>query len=85
MLLTGLAWGVAHSYSPVGIFRLTLIYPFIHFLAMSLVVSTIAFFFVGRLLGPGIAGLPGKRRQQGLFVQPQDRDALEFGYCFDVS
>jgi hypothetical protein len=36
-------------------------------------------------LGPGIAGLPGRRRQQGLFIAPQEREALEFGYCFDVS
>lgn len=42
------------------------------------------YFLVGRFLGPGIAGLPGRRRQQGLFTAPNERDALEFGYCFDV-
>jgi len=60
---------------------------FVHFLAGSLIVSTIAYLVVGRLLGPGIAGLPGRRRQ-GLFGPPsgtRDADALEFGYCFDVS
>ncbi len=44
-----------------------------------------AFFLVGRLLGPGIAGLPGRRRQQGLFTQAGEGEQLEFGYCFDVS
>ena len=29
--------------------------------------------------------LPGRRRLQGLFVAPGDRESLEFGYCFDVS
>ena len=52
---------------------------------MSLVVATMAFFLVGRLLGPGIAGLPGRRRQQGLFAQAGEGEQLEFGYCFDVS
>ncbi|KAI4149793.1 MAG: hypothetical protein LQ340_004435 [Diploschistes diacapsis] len=85
MALTGLAWGVAYAHSAAGTLRLTLIYVFVHFLAVSLLVATTAYFFVGRLLGPGIAGLPGRRRQQGLFISPQDRDSLEFGYCFDVS
>ena len=62
---------------------------FFHFLFGSLAISTIAYFFVGRLLGPGIAGLPGRRRQQGLFGPPGGTGApgevLEFGYCFDVS
>ena len=52
---------------------------------MSLLVATAAFFLVGRLLGPGIAGLPGRRRQQGLFTQAGEGEQLEFGYCFDVS
>ena len=84
MLLTGLAWGVATTYSAAGIVRLTLIYVFVHFLAISLLVATVAYFLMGRLLGHGIAGLPGRRRQQGLFVQAEDREQLEFGYCFDV-
>ncbi|MCJ1257333.1 hypothetical protein MMC24_005158 [Lignoscripta atroalba] len=85
MLLTGLAWGVATTYSAAGIVRLTFIYVFVHFLAISLLVATAAFFLVGRLLGPGIAGLPGRRRQQGLFIQAEEREQLEFGYCFDVA
>lgn len=85
MLLTGLAWGIWNFSSPSKIIRLALVYVFIHFLAVSLLVATAAYFFVGRLLGPGIAGLPGRRRQQGLFVQAEDREQLEFGYCFDVS
>lgn len=47
--------------------------------------ATAAFFLVGRLLGPGIAGLPGRRRRQGLFTQAEEGEQLEFGYCFDVS
>ena len=84
MLLTGLAWGIASTYHAAGIVRLTFLYIFVHFLLQSLVVATFAYFFVGRLLGAGIPGLPGRRRQQGLFIAPQDRDQLEFGYCFDV-
>lgn len=84
MLLTGLAWGIWKFNAPFKIIRLALVYVFVHFLAVSLLVATAAYFFVGRLLGPGIAGLPGRRRQQGLFVQPEDREQLEFGYCFDV-
>ena len=51
-----------------------------------MLVATAAFFLVGRLLGPGIAGLPGRRRQRGLFggMGDGDREGLEFGYCFDV-
>jgi hypothetical protein len=85
MLITGLAWGVGTAYSVGGVVRLTLIYVFVHFLLVSLLVAMAAYFLVGRLLGPGIAGLPGRRRQQGLFVEPGDREQLEFGYCFDVS
>ena len=55
----------------------------VHFLAGSLAISLVGYVVVGRLLGPGIAGLPGRRRQQGLFIQPAG-DQLEFGYCFDV-
>lgn len=61
-----------------------LVFIFVHFLATSLLVATAAYFLVGRLLGPGVPGLPGKRRQ-GLFTQPGNGEQLEFGYCFDVS
>lgn len=85
MLLTGIAWGVAYTSSIGATVRLTLLFVFVHFLLVSVLVATAAFFLVGRLLGPGIVGLPGRRRQQGLFTQAGDREALEFGYCFDVS
>ena len=62
-------------------------FVFVHFLAGSLLISTLAYFVVGKILGPGIAGMPGRRRQQGLFGPPGDSRAevLEFGYCFDVA
>lgn len=84
MLITGLAWGIASTKSVAGIIRLALLYIFVHFLAVSLLTATVAFFLVGRLLKPGILGLPGRRRQQGLFTQLGDGEQLEFGYCFDV-
>lgn len=84
MFLTGIAWGIASTTSIAGTVRLTLLFVFVHFLAISLLVATAAYFFVGRLLGPGIAGLPGRRRQHGLFTQVGDGEQLEFGYCFDV-
>lgn len=85
MFLTGIAWGIASTTSIGATVRLTLLFVFVHFLAISLLVATAAYFFVGRLLGPGIAGLPGRRRQHGLFTQVGDGEQLEFGYCFDVS
>lgn len=85
MLVTGLAWGIASANSAAGIIRLVLLYISVHFLAFSLLTATAAFFLVGRLLKPGVMGLPGRRRQQGLFTQLGDGEQLEFGYCFDVS
>lgn len=85
MFLTGIAWGIASTTSIAATVQLTLLFVFVHFLAISLLVATAAYFFVGRLLGPGIAGLPGRRRQHGLFTQVGDGEQLEFGYCFDVS
>ena len=71
-----------------SVVRVTLVFIFVHFLLVSLAVSTLAYFLVGRLLGPGVAGLPGRRRQ-GLFTQTASTsdapDQLEFGYCFDVA
>ncbi|KAI9755700.1 MAG: hypothetical protein M1815_004695 [Lichina confinis] len=84
LLLTALAWGLAYTPSPAAIIRLVLVFVFLHFLASSLLVATVAYFFVGRVLGPGVPGLPGRRRQ-GLFGQAPGADQLEFGYCFDVS
>lgn len=57
-------------------------------------ISTLAYFVIGRLFGPNgaaasLTGLRGSRARrrgaaQGLFVQPGEKDQLEFGYCFDV-
>ena len=58
------------------------VFIFGHFLAVSLLVATTAYFLVGQILGPGIPGLPGRRR--GLFASPGEPEQLEFGYCFDV-
>ena len=86
MLLTGIAWGIAYTSSVGATVRLTLLFVFVHFVLVSLVVATAGYFLVGRLLGPGIAGLPGRRRQQGLFTREgEEKESLEFGYCFDVS
>lgn len=85
LLLTALAWGLAYTPGFGSIVKLTFMFIFVHFLGSSLLVATLMYFLVGRFLGPGIAGLPGRRRQQGLFTSPADRDQLEFGYCFDVS
>ncbi|KAI9797866.1 MAG: hypothetical protein M1833_005066 [Piccolia ochrophora] len=84
LLITSLAWGLAYTPHVASIIRLALTFIFVHFLAVSLLISTISYFLVGRLLGPGVAGLPGRRRQ-GLFGQAGDGDSLEFGYCFDVA
>ncbi|RMD42335.1 hypothetical protein DV735_g2753, partial [Chaetothyriales sp. CBS 134920] len=88
LLLTSFAWSLAYARTFSSVIKLALIFVFVHFLAGSLIVSAIGYFVVGRLLGPGVAGLPGRRRQQGLFGTPggaSDAETLEFGYCFDVS
>ncbi|KAF2096829.1 UNC-50 family protein [Rhizodiscina lignyota] len=84
LLLTSIAWGLAYADGFSRVLRITLVFIFVHFIGLSLLVSTLAYFLVGRLLGPGVPGLPGRRRQ-GLFVQPGEGEQLEFGYCFDVS
>ena len=85
MFLTGLAWGIAYTPNFGTALRLSLIFTFIHFLLGSLLFASGAYFLVGRLLGRGIAGLPGRRRVQGLFTPEGEREKVEFGYCFDVS
>ncbi|RAQ43907.1 integral membrane protein [Aspergillus flavus] len=95
LLLTALAWGLAYAPSFGAIVRLSLLFIFVHFIGSSLLVSTIGYFVIGRLFGPdgaaaslsGLRGGRGRRRgaAQGLFVQPGEKDQLEFGYCFDVS
>ncbi|KAI9710574.1 MAG: hypothetical protein M1820_002710 [Bogoriella megaspora] len=82
LLLTSLAWGLAYADGVGRTFRIMAVFIFGHFLAVSLLMATAAYFLVGRLLGPGVPGLPGRRR--GLFVPPGEAEQLEFGYCFDV-
>ena len=77
--MTGLAWGLAYADGFGSIIRVALVFVFGHFLLTSLLVSTLMFFLVGRVLG---------KRRQGLFGPPPTGagdEALEFGYCFDVS
>jgi len=95
LLLTAFAWGLAYTPSFGAIVRLSLLFVFIHFIGTSLLVSTLAYLIVGKLFGPngaaskltGLRGTSARRRgaAQGLFVQPGEKDQLEFGYCFDVS
>ncbi|KAJ5152879.1 uncharacterized protein N7482_009357 [Penicillium canariense] len=95
LLLTALAWGLAYTPSFGAIVRLSLLFIFVHFIGSSLLISAIGYFAIGRLFGPngpaaslaGLRGSRGRRRgaAQGLFVQPGEKDQLEFGYCFDVS
>lgn len=95
LLLTALAWGLAYSPSFGSIVRLALLFVFVHFIGTSLVISTLAYLLVGRIFGPngaassltGFRGSRGRRRgaAQGLFVQPGEKEQVEFGYCFDVS
>lgn len=94
LLLTALAWGLAYTPSFGAIIRLSLLFVFLHFIGSSLFVSAIGYFVIGRLFGPngaaasmtGFRGSRGRRRgaAQGLFMQPGEKDQLEFGYCFDV-
>jgi hypothetical protein len=86
LLLTSLAWGLAYSSGFSHILRISLVFIFVHFLLLSLLIATLFYFLVGRLLGPGVKGLPGRRRQ-GLFNMEQggEQDQLEFGYCWDVA
>jgi len=84
LLLTSIAWGLAYAKGASSIFRITLVFIFGHFIGGSLLISTAAYFLIGRLLGPGVPGLPGRRR--GLFTEiGGDGEQLEFGYCFDVA
>ncbi|KAL8666235.1 MAG: hypothetical protein Q9168_007523, partial [Polycauliona sp. 1 TL-2023] len=63
---------------------------FVHFLLSSLVIATLAYLLIGRLLGPGGKGLPSRMRRRGLFgeeggTRDGEAEELEFGYCFDVA
>lgn len=77
LTLTGLAWGLAYADGFGRAIRVAVVFVLGHFLGSSLIVATLMFFLVGRVLG---------KRRQGLFGPPGDDrgEALEFGYCFDV-
>ncbi|PGG97827.1 hypothetical protein GX51_07139, partial [Blastomyces parvus] len=100
LLLTALAWGLAYTPSFGAIVRLSFLFIFVHFIGSSLLVSTLAYFFIGRLFGPGGPAarigewrggrtILGRTRRRGaaggLFAQPGEKEQVEFGYCFDVS
>ncbi|KAK2757877.1 hypothetical protein FQN54_004283 [Arachnomyces sp. PD_36] len=100
LLLTAIAWGIAYTPSFGAIAKLSLLFIFFHFIGSSLLVSTAAYFLIGRLFGPGGAaaaglsrlrggGIGGRGRRrgaaQGLFAHPGEKEQVEFGYCFDVS
>ena len=90
LLLTSLSWALAYADGLPKTLRITLVFIFAHFLLSSLLVATLAYFLVGKLLGPGVPGLPGRNRRAGLFGPPgggggDAPDVLEFGYCFDVA
>lgn len=77
-LMTGVAWGSAYADGVGPTIRIALVFVLGHFLGTSLLVSTLMYFLVGRVLG---------KRRQGLFgpsATGTGEEGLEFGYCFDV-
>jgi hypothetical protein len=77
--MTGVAWGSAYADGVGPTIRIALVFVLGHFLGTSLLVSTLMYFLVGRVLG---------KRRQGLFgpsAGGAGEEGLEFGYCFDVS
>ncbi|KAI4240937.1 MAG: hypothetical protein L6R40_004817 [Gallowayella cf. fulva] len=89
-LLTGIAWGIATQGYAGPTLRLTLMFIFVHFLLSSIIIATLAYLLIGRLLGPGGKGLPSRMRRRGLFGEEGggrdgEVEELEFGYCFDVA
>jgi hypothetical protein len=76
--MTGVAWGSAYADGVGPTIRTALFFVLGHFLGTSLLVSTLMYFLVGRVLG---------KRRQGLFgpsATGTGEEGLEFGYCFDV-
>ena len=76
--MTGLAWGLAYANGVGRTIQIAFVFVLGHFLLTSLLVSTLMFFLVGRVLG---------KRRQGLFGPSPagaGEEGLEFGYCFDV-
>jgi hypothetical protein len=60
-LMTGVAWGSAYADGVGPTIRIALVFVLGHFLGTSLLVSTLMYFLVGRVLG---------KRKQGLFGPP---------------
>jgi hypothetical protein len=76
LFLTGLAWGLAYADGFGKTLKIAFVFVFVQFLGSSLLLSTMMFFLVGRVLG---------KRKEGLFGPPVGgEEGLEFGYCFDV-
>lgn len=76
--MTGLAWGLAYAPGFSRTIQVAAVFVLGHFLLTSLLVSTLMYFLVGRVLG---------KRRQGLFGPSPagtGEEGLEFGYCFDV-
>ncbi|KAI6978426.1 UNC-50 family protein [Hortaea werneckii] len=75
--LTGLAWGLAYADGFGRAVKISFSFVLFHLLGSSVIVSTLMYFLVGKVLG---------KRRQGLFGPPNGgEEELEFGYCFDVS
>ncbi|KAI6881371.1 UNC-50 family protein [Hortaea werneckii] len=75
--LTGLAWGLAYADGFGRAVKISFAFVLFHLLGSSVIVSTLMYFLVGKVLG---------KRRQGLFGPPNGgEEELEFGYCFDVS
>lgn len=75
--MTGVAWGFAYANGIGTTVQIAFAFVLGHFLGVSLLISTLMYFLVGRVLG---------KRRQGLFGPPTGgEEGLEFGYCFDVS
>ncbi|EZF33727.1 hypothetical protein H101_02716 [Trichophyton interdigitale H6] len=100
LYLTGLAWGFAYKPSFLSMNGLAIAFVFLHYLGVSLIISTIMYFTVGRIFGPngpaatisewrGTRSSLGRMRRrapaQGLFGLSGDKEHVEFGYCFDIS
>ncbi|RMY05710.1 hypothetical protein D0868_06262 [Hortaea werneckii] len=75
--LTGLAWGLAYADGFGRAVKISFAFVLFHLIGSSVIVSTLMYFLVGKVLG---------KRRQGLFGPPNGgEEELEFGYCFDVS
>ncbi|KAL6707420.1 hypothetical protein ACN47E_004199 [Coniothyrium glycines] len=84
LTLTSLAWGFAYADGFTQTLHVALVFLFGHLLLLSLVIATLFFFLVGKLLGPG-SSLPGRRRGLYNLGEQSGNEELEFGYCWDVA